>query len=200
MNFKYIVAVSILIASAYARSEENDIQSLSQRDVLEEESLREIRGIGAAILSAGKSALKGLAKGLAEHFGKRTAEDHEVMKRLEAAIHSLSQRDVLEEESLREIRGIGAAILSAGKSALKGLAKGLAEHFGKRTAEEHEMMKRLEAVMRDLDSLDYPEEASEMETRSFNQEEIANLYTKKEKRILGPILGLVSNALGGLLG
>nr|ABZ86122.1 antimicrobial peptide precursor [Bombina microdeladigitora] len=138
MNFKYIVAVSFLIASAYARSVKNDEQSLSQREVLEEESLREIRGIGGAILSAGKSALKGLAKGLAEHFGKRTAEDHEVMK-------------------------------------------------------------RLEAVMRDLDSLDHPEEASEREIRGFNQEEIANLFTKKEKRILGPVLGLVGNALGGLL-
>nr|ACA64860.1 Maximins 77/H15 precursor [Bombina microdeladigitora] len=138
MNFKYIVAVSFLIASAYARSEEKDIQSLSQRDVLEEESLREIRGIGGALLSAGKSALKGLAKGLAEHLGKRTSEDHEVMK-------------------------------------------------------------RLEAVMRDLDSLDHPEEASERETRGFNQEEIANRFTKKEKRILGPVLGLVGNALGGLL-
>uniref|UniRef100_A0A219CMY0 Bombinin-like peptides n=1 Tax=Bombina orientalis TaxID=8346 RepID=BMNL5_BOMOR len=132
MNFKYIIAVSFLIASAYARSEEYDIQSLSQRDVLEEESLRKIRGIGSAILSAGKSIIKGLAKGLAEHFGKRTAEDHEVMKRLEAA-------------------------------------------------------------MRDLDSLDYPEEASERETRGFNQEE-------KEKRIIGPVLGLVGKALGGLLG
>ncbi|XP_053562520.1 bombinin-like peptides 1 [Bombina bombina] len=182
MNFKYIVAVSILIASVYARSEEK------------EESLREIRGIGAAILSAGKAGLKGLAKGLAEHFGKRTAEDHEVMKRLEAAIQSLSQRDVLEEESLREIRSIGGAILSAGKSALKGLAKGLAEHFanGKRTAEDHEMMKRLEAAVRDLDSLEHPEEASEKETRGFNQEE-------KEKRIIGPVLGLVGSALGGLL-
>nr|SCN47936.1 BHV12L-Bombinin precursor [Bombina orientalis] len=139
MNFKYIVAVSFLIASAYARSVQNDEQSLSQRDVLEEESLREIRGIGGALLSFGKSALKGLAKGLAEHFGKRTAEEHEVMKRLEAR-------------------------------------------------------------MRDLDSLDYPEEASERETRSFNQEEIANLFTKKEKRLLGPVLGLVSNVLGGLLG
>nr|ABZ86123.1 antimicrobial peptide precursor [Bombina microdeladigitora] len=138
MNFKYIVAVSFLIASAYARSVKNDEQSLSQRDVLEEESLREIRGIGGALLSVGKSALKGLAKGLAEHFGKRSAEDHEVMK-------------------------------------------------------------RLEAVMRDLDSLDHPEEASERETRGFNQEEIANLFTKKEKRILGPVLGLVGSALGGLL-
>nr|Q9DET7.1 RecName: Full=Bombinins BLP-7/GH-2; Contains: RecName: Full=Bombinin-like peptide 7; Short=BLP-7; Contains: RecName: Full=Bombinin GH-2; Flags: Precursor [Bombina orientalis]CAC11122.1 bombinin-like peptide 7, BPL-7 [Bombina orientalis] len=140
MNFKYIVAVSFLIASTYARSVKNDEQSLSQRDVLEEESLREIRGIGGALLSAGKSALKGLAKGLAEHFAN-----------------------------------------------------------GKRTAEEHEVMKRLEAVMRDLDSLDYPEEASEMETRSFNQEEIANLFTKKEKRILGPVLDLVGRALRGLL-
>nr|Q58T39.1 RecName: Full=Maximins 10/H15; Contains: RecName: Full=Maximin-10; Contains: RecName: Full=Maximin-H15; Flags: Precursor [Bombina maxima]AAX50242.1 antimicrobial peptide precursor [Bombina maxima] len=140
MNFKYIVAVSFLIASAYARSVQNDEQSLSQRDVLEEESLREIRGIGGALLSAGKSALKGLAKGLAEHFAS-----------------------------------------------------------GKRTAEDHEVMKRLEAVMRDLDSLDYPEEATERETRGFNQEEIANLFTKKEKRILGPVLGLVGNALGGLL-
>ncbi|XP_053562522.1 bombinin-like peptides 1 [Bombina bombina] len=133
MNFKYIVAVSILIASAYARSEENDIQSLSQRDVLEEESLREIRSIGGALLSAGKSALKGLAKGLAEHFAN-----------------------------------------------------------GKRTAEEHEVMKRLEAAVRDLDSLDHPEEASEKETRGFNQEE-------KEKRIIGPVLGMVGSALGGLL-
>nr|CDN85505.1 Feleucin-BO1 precusor [Bombina orientalis] len=133
MNFKYIVAVSFLIASTYARSEENDIQSLRQRDVLEEESLREIRGIGGALLSAGKAALKGLAKGLAEHFAN-----------------------------------------------------------GKRTAEDHEMMKRLEAAVRDLDSLDYPEEASERETRSFNQEEIANLYTEKEKRFLG--------LLGSLLG
>ncbi|XP_053560630.1 bombinins BLP-7/H-BO [Bombina bombina] len=141
MNFKYIVAVSFLIASTYARSVKNDEQSLSQRDVLEEESLREIRGIGASILSAGKSALKGLAKGLAEHFAN-----------------------------------------------------------GKRTAEDHEMMKRLEAAVRDLDSLDHPEEASERETRSFNQEEIANLYTEKEKRIIGPILGLVGSALGSLLG
>nr|P82286.1 RecName: Full=Bombinin-like peptides 2; Contains: RecName: Full=Acidic peptide 2-1; Contains: RecName: Full=Bombinin-like peptide 2; Short=BLP-2; Contains: RecName: Full=Octapeptide 2; Contains: RecName: Full=Acidic peptide 2-2; Contains: RecName: Full=Bombinin-H2; Flags: Precursor [Bombina variegata]CAB61443.1 bombinin-like peptide precursor [Bombina variegata] len=133
MNFKYIVAVSILIASAYARREENNIQSLSQRDVLEEESLREIRGIGASILSAGKSALKGFAKGLAEHFAN-----------------------------------------------------------GKRTAEDHEMMKRLEAAVRDLDSLEHPEEASEKETRGFNQEE-------KEKRIIGPVLGLVGSALGGLL-
>ncbi|XP_053560623.1 bombinin-like peptides 1 [Bombina bombina] len=171
MNFKYIVAVSILIVSAYARSEENDIQSLSQRDVLEEESLREIRGYK----SAGKSILNSL-------------------KRLEAAIQSLRQRDVLDEESLREIRGIGGALLSAGKSALKGLAKGLAEHFanGKRTAEDHEVMKRLEAAVRDLDSLDHPEEASEKETRGFNQEE-------KEKRIIGPVLGLVGSALGGLL-
>ncbi|XP_053562526.1 bombinin-like peptides 2 [Bombina bombina] len=133
MNFKYIVAVSILIASAYARSEENNIQSLSQRDVSEEESLREIRGIGASILSAGKSALKGLAKGLAEHFAN-----------------------------------------------------------GKRTAEEHEVMKRLEAAVRDLDSFDHPEEASEKETRGFNQEE-------KKKRIIGPVLGMVGSALGGLL-
>nr|ABZ86153.1 antimicrobial peptide precursor [Bombina microdeladigitora] len=140
MNFKYIVAVSFLIASAYARSVKNDEQSLSQRDVLEEESLREIRGIGGALLSAGKSALKGLAKGLAEHFAN-----------------------------------------------------------GKRTAEDHEVMKRLEAVMRDLDSLDHPEEAFERETRGFNQDEIANLFTKKEKRILGPVLGLVGNALGGLI-
>nr|ABZ86130.1 antimicrobial peptide precursor [Bombina microdeladigitora] len=138
MNFKYIVAVSFLIASGYARSVRNDEQSLSQRDVLEEESPREIRGIGGALLSVGKSALKGLTKGLAEHFGKRSAEDHEVMK-------------------------------------------------------------RLEAVMRDLDSLDHPEEAFERETRGFNQEEIANLFTKKEKRILGPVLGLVGSALGGLL-
>ncbi|XP_053562521.1 bombinin-like peptides 1 [Bombina bombina] len=182
MNFKYIVAVSILIASAYARSEGNDIQSLSQRDVLEEESLREIRGIGGALLDAGKSALKGLAKGLAEHFGKRTAEDHEMMKRLEAAMQSLSQRDVLEDESLREIRGIGGALLSAGKSALKGLAKGLAEHFanGKRTAEDHEMMKRLEAAVRDLDSLDHPEEASEKETRGFNQEDCFHEYLQND--------------------
>nr|ABX58770.1 maximin-14/H20 antimicrobial peptide precursor [Bombina maxima] len=140
MNFKYIVAGAFLIASAYARSVKNGEQSLSHRDVLEEESLREIRGIGGALLSAGKSALKGLAKGLADHFAN-----------------------------------------------------------GKRTAEDHEVMKRLEAVMRDLDSLDYPEEAPERETRGFNQEEIANLFTKKEKRILGPVLGLVGNALGGLL-
>nr|Q58T90.1 RecName: Full=Maximins z/Hv; Contains: RecName: Full=Maximin-z; Contains: RecName: Full=Maximin-Hv; Flags: Precursor [Bombina maxima]AAX50248.1 antimicrobial peptide precursor [Bombina maxima] len=140
MNFKYIVAVSFLIASGYARSEENDVQSLSQREVLEEESLREIRGIGGALLSAGKSALKGLAKGLVEHFAN-----------------------------------------------------------GKRTAEDHEVMKRLKAVMRDLDSLDHPEEASERETRGFNQEEIANLFTKKEKRILGPVLSLVGSALGGLI-
>nr|ABZ86073.1 antimicrobial peptide precursor [Bombina maxima] len=140
MNFKYIVAVSFLIASAYARSEENDEQSLSQRDVLEEESLREIRGIGGKILGGVKTALKGALKELASTYAN-----------------------------------------------------------GKRTAEEHEVMKRLEVVMRDLDSLDYPEEASERETRDFNQEEIANLYTKKEKRLLGPVLGLVSNALGGLL-
>nr|CDK37761.1 Feleucin-2 precusor [Bombina variegata] len=132
MNFKYIVAVSFLIASTYARSVKNDEQSLSQRDVLDEESLREIRGIGGALLNVGKVALKGLAKGLAEHFAN-----------------------------------------------------------GKRTAEDHEMMKRLEAVMRDLDSLDYPEEASEKETRSFNQEEIANLYTEKEKRFLGLIGSLL---------
>nr|ABZ86064.1 antimicrobial peptide precursor [Bombina maxima] len=135
MNFKYIVAVSFLIASAYARSVQNDEQSLSQRDVLEEESLREIRGIGGVLLGAGKATLKGLAKVLAEKYAN-----------------------------------------------------------GKRTAEDHEVMKRLEAVMRDPDSLDHPEEASERETRGFNQDEIA-----KEKRILGPVLGLVGNALGGLI-
>nr|ABZ86087.1 antimicrobial peptide precursor [Bombina maxima] len=135
MNFKYIVAVSFLIASAYARSVQNDEQSLSQRDVLEEESLREIRGIGGVLLSAGKAALKGLAKVLAEKYAN-----------------------------------------------------------GKRTAEDHGVMKRLEAVMRDLDSLDHPEEAFERETRGFNQDEIA-----KEKRILGPVLGLIGNALGGLI-
>nr|ABZ86140.1 antimicrobial peptide precursor [Bombina microdeladigitora] len=141
MNFKYIVAVSFLIASAYARSVQNDEQSLSQRDVLEEESLREIRSIGAKILGGVKTFFKGALKELASTYlqQKRTAE------------------------------------------------------------EQHEVMKRLEAVMRDLDSLDHPEEASERETRGFNQEEIANLFTKKEKRILGPVLGLVSNALGGLL-
>nr|ABZ86067.1 antimicrobial peptide precursor [Bombina maxima] len=141
MNFKYIVAVSFLIASAYARSVQNDEQSLSQRDVLEEESLREIRGIGGKILSGLKTALKGAAKELAATYLHR-----------------------------------------------------------KRTAEEHEVMKRLEAVMPDLDSLDYPEEASERETRGFNQDEIANLFTKKEKRILGPVLGLVSNTLDDVLG
>nr|AAX50227.1 antimicrobial peptide precursor [Bombina maxima]ABX58734.1 maximin-25 antimicrobial peptide precursor [Bombina maxima]ABX58735.1 maximin-25 antimicrobial peptide precursor [Bombina maxima] len=141
MNFKYIVAVSFLIASAYARSVQNDEQSLSQRDVLEEESLREIRGIGGKILSGLKTALKGAAKELASTYLHR-----------------------------------------------------------KRTAEEHEVMKRLEAVMRDLDSLDYPEEASERETRGFNQDEIANLFTKKEKRILGPVLGLVSDTLDDVLG
>nr|ABX58763.1 maximin-H21 antimicrobial peptide precursor [Bombina maxima] len=142
MNFKYIVAVSFLIASAYARSVQNDEQSLSQRDVLEEESLREIRSIGAKILGGVKTFFKGALKELASTYlqQKRTAE------------------------------------------------------------EQHEVMKRLEAVMRDLDSLDHPEEASERETRGFNQEEIANLFTKKEKRILGPVLGLVSNVLGGLLG
>nr|ABX58729.1 maximin-25/H18 antimicrobial peptide precursor [Bombina maxima] len=138
MNFKYIVAVSFLIASAYARSVQNDEQSLSQRDVLEEESLREIRGIGGKILSGLKTALKGAAKELASTYLHR-----------------------------------------------------------RRTAEEHEVMKRLEAVMRDLDSLDYPEEASERETRGFNQDEIANLFTKKEKRILGPVLSMVGSALGG---
>nr|ABX58769.1 maximin-25 antimicrobial peptide precursor [Bombina maxima] len=141
MNFKYIVAVSFLIASAYARSVQNDEQSLSQRDVLEEESLREIRGIGGKILSGLKTALKGAAKELASTYLHR-----------------------------------------------------------KRTAEEHEVMKRLEVVMRDLDSLDYPEEASERETRGFNQDEIANLFTKKEKRILGPVLGLVSDTLDDVLG
>nr|ABZ86141.1 antimicrobial peptide precursor [Bombina microdeladigitora] len=135
MNFKYIVAVSFLIASAYARSVQNDEQSLSQRDVLEEESLREIRGIGGVLLSAGKAALKGLVKVLAEKYVN-----------------------------------------------------------GKRTAEDHEVMKRLEAVMRDLDSLEHPEEVFERETRGFNQDEIV-----KEKRILGPVLGLVGNALGGLI-
>nr|ABX58740.1 maximin-25 antimicrobial peptide precursor [Bombina maxima] len=140
MNFKYIVAVSFLIASAYARSVQSDEQSLSQRDVLEEESLREIRGIGGKILSGLKTALKGAAKELASTYLHR-----------------------------------------------------------RRTAEEHEVMKRLEAVMRDLDSLDYPEEASERETRGFNQDEIANLFTKKEKRILGPVLSMVGSALGGLI-
>nr|ABZ86058.1 antimicrobial peptide precursor [Bombina maxima] len=140
MNFKYIVAVSFLIASAYARSEENDEQSLSQRDVLEEESLREIRGIGAKILGGVKTALKGALKELAFTYVN-----------------------------------------------------------GKRTAEDHEVMKRLEAVMRDLDSLDYPEEAAERETRGFNQEEIANLFTKKEKRILGPVISTIGGVLGGLL-
>nr|ABX58787.1 maximin-19 antimicrobial peptide precursor [Bombina maxima] len=140
MNFKYIVAVSFLLASAYARSEENDEQSLSQRDVLEEESLREIRGIGTKILGGVKTALKGALKELAFTYAN-----------------------------------------------------------GKRTAEEHEVMKRLEAVMRDLDSLDYPEEAAERETRSFNQEEIANLFTKKEKRILGPVISTIGGVLGGLL-
>nr|AAX50193.1 antimicrobial peptide precursor [Bombina maxima] len=140
MNFKYIVAVSFLLASAYARSEENDEQSLSQRDVLEEESLREIRGIGTKILGGVKTALKGALKELASTYAN-----------------------------------------------------------GKRTAEEHEVMKRLEAVMRDLDSLDYPEEAAERESRSFNQEEIANLFTKKEKRILGPVISTIGGVLGGLL-
>nr|ACA64859.1 Maximins 1/H1 precursor [Bombina microdeladigitora] len=140
MNFKYIVAVSFLLASAYARSEENDEQSLSQRDVLEEESLREIRGIGTKILGGVKTALKGALKELASTYAN-----------------------------------------------------------GKRTAEEHEVMKRLEAVMRDLDSLDYPEEAAERETRGFNQEEIANLFTKKEKRILGPVISTIGGVLGGLL-
>nr|Q58T41.1 RecName: Full=Maximins 11/H1; Contains: RecName: Full=Maximin-11; Contains: RecName: Full=Maximin-H1; AltName: Full=Maximin-6; Flags: Precursor [Bombina maxima]ABZ86095.1 antimicrobial peptide precursor [Bombina microdeladigitora]AAX50240.1 antimicrobial peptide precursor [Bombina maxima]ABX58750.1 maximin-21 antimicrobial peptide precursor [Bombina maxima]ABX58781.1 maximin-21 antimicrobial peptide precursor [Bombina maxima]ABX58789.1 maximin-21 antimicrobial peptide precursor [Bombina max len=140
MNFKYIVAVSFLIASAYARSEENDEQSLSQRDVLEEESLREIRGIGTKIIGGLKTAVKGALKELASTYVN-----------------------------------------------------------GKRTAEDHEVMKRLEAVMRDLDSLDYPEEASERETRGFNQEEIANLFTKKEKRILGPVISTIGGVLGGLL-
>nr|ABZ86077.1 antimicrobial peptide precursor [Bombina maxima] len=140
MNFKYIVAVSFLIASAYARSEENDEQSLSQRDVLEEESLREIRGIGTKILGGVKTALKGALKELAPTYVN-----------------------------------------------------------GKRTAEDHKVMKRLEAVMRDLDSLDYPEEAAERETRGFNQEEIANLFTKKEKRILGPVISTIGGVLGGLL-
>nr|ABX58730.1 maximin-21 antimicrobial peptide precursor [Bombina maxima]ABX58731.1 maximin-21 antimicrobial peptide precursor [Bombina maxima] len=140
MNFKYIVAVSFLIASAYARSEGNDEQSLSQRDVLEEESLREIRGIGTKIIGGLKTAVKGALKELASTYVN-----------------------------------------------------------GKRTAEDHEVMKRLEAVMRDLDSLDYPEEASERETRGFNQEEIANLFTKKEKRILGPVISTIGGVLGGLL-
>nr|ABZ86062.1 antimicrobial peptide precursor [Bombina maxima] len=140
MNFEYIVAVSFLIASAYARSEENDEQSLSQRDVLEEESLREIRGIGTKIIGGLKTAVKGALKELAFTYVN-----------------------------------------------------------GKRTAEDHEVMKRLEAVMRDLDSLDYPEEAFERETRGFNQEEIANLFTKKEKRILGPVISTIGGVLGGLL-
>nr|ABZ86078.1 antimicrobial peptide precursor [Bombina maxima] len=140
MNFKYIVAVSFLIASAYARSEENDEQFLSQRDVLEEESLREIRGIGTRIIGGLKTAVKGALKELASTYVN-----------------------------------------------------------GKRTAEDHEVMKRLEAVMRDLDSLDYPEEAFERETRGFNQEEIANLFTKKEKRILGPVISTIGGVLGGLL-
>nr|ABZ86109.1 antimicrobial peptide precursor [Bombina microdeladigitora] len=140
MNFKYIVAVSFLIASAYARSEENDERSLSQRDVLEEESLREIRGIGTKFLGGVKTALKGALKELASTYVN-----------------------------------------------------------GKRTAEDHEVMKRLEAVMRDLDSLDYPEEAAERETRGFNEEEIANLFTKKEKRILGLVISTIGNVLGGLL-
>nr|ABZ86065.1 antimicrobial peptide precursor [Bombina maxima] len=140
MNFKYIVAVSFLIASAYARSEENDEQSLSQRDVLEEESLREIRGIGTKIIGGLKTAVKG----------------------------------ALKESAFTYVNG-------------------------KRTAEDHEVMKRLEAVMRDLDSLDYPEEAFERETRGFNQEEIANLFTKKEKRILGPVISTIGGVLGGLL-
>nr|ABZ86076.1 antimicrobial peptide precursor [Bombina maxima] len=140
MNFKYIVAVSFLIASAYARSEENDEQFLSQRDVLEEESLREIRGIGTKIIGGFKTAVKGALKELAFTYVN-----------------------------------------------------------GKRTAEDHEVMKRLEAVMRDLDSLDYPEEAFERETRGFNQEEIANLFTKKEKRILGPVISTIGGVLGGLL-
>nr|Q58T55.1 RecName: Full=Maximins 9/H3; Contains: RecName: Full=Maximin-9; Contains: RecName: Full=Maximin-H3; Flags: Precursor [Bombina maxima]AAV74393.1 maximin 9 [Bombina maxima]AAX50210.1 antimicrobial peptide precursor [Bombina maxima]AAX50226.1 antimicrobial peptide precursor [Bombina maxima] len=140
MNFKYIVAVSFLIASAYARSVKNDEQSLSQRDVLEEESLREIRGIGRKFLGGVKTTFRcGVKDFASKHL------------------------------------------------------------YGKRTAEEHEVMKRLEAIMRDLDSLDHPEEASERETRGFNQDEIANLFTKKEKRILGPVLGLVGNALGGLI-
>nr|ABZ86121.1 antimicrobial peptide precursor [Bombina microdeladigitora] len=140
MKFKYIVAVSFLIASAYARSEENDEQSLSQRDVLEEESLREIRGIGTKFLGGLKTAVKGALKELASTYVN-----------------------------------------------------------GKRTAEDHEVMKRLEAVMRDLDSLDYPEEASERETRGFNQEEITNLFTKKEKRILGPVIKTIGGVIGGLL-
>nr|AFK29909.1 preproalyteserin-1/2Mb [Alytes maurus] len=132
MNCQYIILVAFLVTSGYAESEVNNLESLSERDLSEEASLREIRGFKEVL----KAGLGNLVKGIAAHVAN-----------------------------------------------------------GKRSAEEHEEVKRLESVLRDLEAMDLSQEESQ--TENIKREEPASAV-RKEKRILGAILPLVSGLLSHL--
>nr|AFK29908.1 preproalyteserin-1/2Ma [Alytes maurus] len=100
MNCQYIILVAFLVTSGYAESEVNNLESLSERDLSEEASLREIRGFKEVL----KADLGSLVKGIAAHVanGKRSAEEHEEVKRLESVLRDLEAMDLSQEESQTE--------------------------------------------------------------------------------------------------
>ncbi|MEE6493220.1 hypothetical protein FKM82_016771 [Ascaphus truei] len=80
-------------------------------------------------------------------------------------IQTLSERDISEEAYLREIRGFKDLLKGAAKEFVKTVAGHIAN--GKRSTEEEKEMKRVENVLRDLESMDLSQHASQRQIRGF---------------------------------
>ncbi|XP_075440851.1 maximins 4/H3 type 4-like [Ascaphus truei] len=99
---------------------------------------------------------------------KNEVEKQNQLKRMVDLLHgiqALSERDLSEEAYMREIRGFRDVLKGAAKAFVKTVAGHIAN--GKRSTEEEKAIKRVENVLRDLESMDLSQHASQMQIRGI---------------------------------
>ncbi|MEE6520707.1 hypothetical protein FKM82_018634, partial [Ascaphus truei] len=99
---------------------------------------------------------------------KNEVEKQNQLKRMLDLLHgiqALSERDISEEAYLREIRGFRDVLKGAAKEFVKTVAGQIAN--GKRSTEEEKEMKRVEKILRELESMDLSQHASLRQIRGF---------------------------------
>ncbi|MEE6493218.1 hypothetical protein FKM82_016769 [Ascaphus truei] len=99
---------------------------------------------------------------------KNEVEKQNQLKRMVDILHGiqdLSERDISEEAYMREIRGFRDVLKGAAKAFVKTVAGHIANI--KRSTEEEKAIKRVENVLRDLESIDLSQHASLRQIRGF---------------------------------
>ncbi|XP_075470501.1 maximins 4/H3 type 4-like [Ascaphus truei] len=120
---------------------------------------------------------------------KNEVEKQNQLKRMVDLLHgiqALSERDIPEEAYLREIRGFRDVLKGAAKEFVKTVAGQIVN--GKRSTEEEKEMKRVENVLRDLESMDLSQHASQRQIRGF-----MNLIKGAVKALIKTVVSHVAN-------